>query len=145
MSALQPPPADAPPEEWGAFAVSIPGWRWMLGMGDMTGLQVLGWVDPAQQRRLRCWHIHMECVGTYLPARLLPDPDDPATAGCLLALYSDAPGWHWVEVDREKYGYRLCSWMGRGHTVKRGPLARSAGRACIAAAAALGRWPGGDS
>ena len=70
-----------------------------------------------------------------------PDPEDPATAGCLLAMLgpgewdnvapgsaiaADGRGW-WAWVDG-KYIEGL-----------------TLGQACIAAAAALGRWPGGAS
>ena len=114
--------AERSAEEWGRVAVSLPGWRWMPGMADNKGGRLIdGQCGP----------------------RMTPDPDDPATAGCLLALHADSPGWHWVEVDREHYGWRLCRWMGRGHEVERGPIARNPGRACIAVAEYLGRWPGG--
>ena len=97
-------------EEWGRLAVSLPGWRWMRGMQTLP-----------------------------LPTPGAPDPDDPATAGCLLALLGpgawdnvapgstqayDGEGW-WAWVDGE--------WS-EGLTL---------GRACIAAAEALGRWPNG--
>ena len=106
-------------EEWGRVAVSLPGWRWMPGMrNDRGGRLVVG--DES--------------------ARRTPDPDDPATAGCLLMLLGPgawdnvAPGsavapdgegwWAWVHGD----------WS-EGMTL---------GRACIAAAEALGLWPGGE-
>jgi hypothetical protein len=67
----------------------------------------------------------------------IPDPDDPATAGCLLALLEPAeprpyrrPGGLWV-VATVPYMETIGI-----HSL---PL----GRACIAAAEALGRWPGG--
>ena len=132
MTALTLPAPDAHASEWGALAVSIPGWPWMPGM--------LGYNDYGGTDRIMD---HSEA--SQINAALTPDPDDPATAGCLLALHAMSPGWHWVEVDREHYGYRLCRWMGRAHEVTRGPLARNPGRACIAAAAALGRWPGGGA
>ena len=34
MTALELPAPDAPAEEWGRLAVSLPGWRWMPGMLD---------------------------------------------------------------------------------------------------------------
>ena len=106
-------------EEWGRIAVSLSGWRWMPGMrNDRGGRLVVG--DES--------------------ARRTPDPDDPATAGCLLAMLGPgewdnvAPGsavapngegwWAWVNGD----------WS-EGMTL---------GRACIAVAEALGRWPGGE-
>ena len=57
----------------------------------------------------------------------IPDPDDPATAGCLLALLG---GPDTVAPEVERY-------------VSEGPFddITSLGRACIAAAEALGRWP----
>jgi len=74
-------------EEWGRLAVSLPGWRWMSGMqtgprredGEPDGAICL---DP--------WRIGNDGVpGPYAddPAwEAWPDPDDSATAGCLLAL-----------------------------------------------------------
>lgn len=123
-------------EEWGRIAVSLPGWRWMPGMlarlsagrlrvtlcggGQLSGLRMGGqvvWSDDG------VW----------------PDPDDPATAGCLLALLEPAgprpyrrPGGLWVVATvpyMETYGH----------------LSLQLGRACIAAAEALGRWPGGGT
>jgi hypothetical protein len=151
MTALKTPAPDAPAPEWGRLAVSISGWRWMPGMavdsGNDQGVVTTVWRsddepdDVFVQYDEECPAFNLTEAGDN---RSVPDPDDPATAGCLLALHADSPGWHWVEVDREQYGYRLCSWMGRGHEVTRGPLARNPGRACIAAAAALGRWLGGE-
>ncbi len=138
MTALTPPSSDAPAAEWGCFAVSIPGWRWMPGMLGCHH----GWTTRVVERK-RTGGVRSSGGGDVGPD-CWPDPDDPATAGCLLRLYSDSPGWYWVELDREHYGYRMCRWMGRAHEVTRGPLARNPGRAVIAAAAALGRWPGGE-
>jgi hypothetical protein len=75
----------------------------------------------------------------------LPDPDDPATAGCLLALMGPVVN---VIVREHTTVVRILpddpppdepkseSTRGSGATL---------GRACIAAAAAIGRWPGGGS
>tara|TARA_R110000851_G_scaffold26200_3_gene74557 strand:- start:1929 stop:2267 length:339 start_codon:yes stop_codon:yes gene_type:complete len=111
MTALQTPAADAPAEEWGRLAVSIPGWRWMPGMIDTyPSFRLVVDYDPELDDLSDC----------------VPDPDDPATAGCLLALlgaqvFSVWMAQNWREGDDERIG-----------------------RACIAAAAALGRWPGGE-
>jgi hypothetical protein len=104
--------AERTAEEWGRVAVSLPGWRVLRGMK---------------------WHGEegLPMSSDWLP---WPDPDDPATAGCLLALLGPAismtqrpDGTWWV-------GERWLSkrWWGEGPTL---------GRACIAAAGALGRWP----
>ena len=100
-------------EEWGRVAVSLPGWRWMRGMQTLP-----------------------------LPTPGVPDPDDPATAGCLLALlgpraHMHSPNCDWEETDYWELVIRLPDNSDRhvyGDTL---------GRACIAGAEALGRWPGG--
>jgi len=129
-------------EEWGRVAVSLPGWRWMPGMRYHYG-GFSAATGASENYVDRLWE---DDAGPYdhaiFPA---PDPNDPATFGCILELYSNSPGWHWVEVDAVEYGYRLCTWMGRGSPVVRGPLARNPSIAVIAAAEALGRWPGGAS
>jgi hypothetical protein len=78
-------------------------------------------------------------------ADLTPDPDDPATAGCLLAMLGPYVN---VIVREHTTVVRILpddpppdepqgdSTRGIGVTL---------GRACIAAAAAIGRWPGGAS
>jgi hypothetical protein len=122
-------------EEWGEVAVSLPGWRWMPGMQTLP-----------------------------LPTPGLPDTDDPATAGCFLALLEGALR-HPFTVDQyygpvsvngdglsvawgdglwsvHLWGYPRGATSGSRH----GRLIASStslGRACIAAAEALGRWPGG--
>jgi hypothetical protein len=145
-------------EEWGRLAVSLPGWRWMPGMLTMWSLDE----DPVMPLRLtedagaghpgvsnpvwsgvrsdREYNDHEAD-----PEWCWPDPEDPATAGCLLALLGGA-----VEL---RIGSRrnVAPWVhecivgdgqshdGRIHTVRQPTI----GRACIAAAEAIGRWPGG--
>jgi len=109
VSALTPLHADAPPEEWGAFAVSIPGWRWPDGM---------------------------HCLNSS-PHPPDPDPDHWAWEGWMLRLLGRGPwdcGYHVA------HGYYVEHRGSRAGTTHH----RSLGRACIAAAAALGRWPGGS-
>jgi len=101
MSIYTLPALDAPAEDWGRVAVALPGWRWMEGM--LAHGHMGAWRTGAAGALAGSW----------------PDPDDPATEGCLLAL------------------------LGRPHHGLLQPRGTTLGRACIAAAAALGRWPGG--
>jgi hypothetical protein len=127
-------------KEWGRVAVSLPGWRWMPGMRavDETGGDTPGRVFDSiglvvfedQDRDLTEERVYLHDV---------PDPDDPATAGCLLAMLEGAgprpyrrPGGLWVVA------------TGPGFALEPDSLQpRTLGRACIAAAEAIGRWPGG--
>ena len=106
-------------EEWGRVAVSLPGWRWMPGM------RIGGEVSGRHQRVSDHWHMQSAMLD---PRRThaWPDPDDPATAGCLLALLGAGAFGVWMADNwREGEEERI-------------------GRACIRVAAALGRWPGGE-
>lgn len=89
----------------------------------------------------RAWVINYDPDTDDKMCDSVPDPDDPATAGCLLA--SLGPG---VVVAIGPDGVRVGadSVDAEGLPCKVfGKLERTLGRACIAAAAALGRWPGG--
>jgi hypothetical protein len=130
-------------EEWGRVAVSLPGWRWMPGMLAMWSLDE----DPVMPLRLtedasegHTYTANPVWSGVRSdrehndheidPEWCWVDPDDPATAGCLFALLG---GPDTVAPLVELY-------VSEGAT---GDI-RSLGRACIAAAEALGRWPGGE-
>ena len=121
-------------EEWGRVAVSLPGWEWMPGMLEHRHQLLGGWL----KRR----SIDSDYFNTGHEARLFdehawPDPDDPATEGCLIRLLGSArlarqaltAAGHYNEAHR----LHIAFMLGKG-----------IGPACIAAAAALGRWPGGD-
>jgi hypothetical protein len=141
-------------KEWGRVAVSLPGWRWMPGMLNIgQSLRVVapklatctgmyrGRVSPPDSGTAdgwcRAWVINYDPDIDDQMCDTAPDPDDPATAGCLLAMLEGAgprpyrrPGGLWVVATvpyMETYGH----------------LSLPLGRACIAAAEALGRWPGG--
>jgi len=118
-------------EEWGRLAVSLPGWRWMPGMLPQV-FECNEWIENPR------FDSYTE-ESMWMYNKSVPDPDDPATAGCLLALLGD-DAWrvraahaqnrrHPWQVD---HGDRI-SWH------------ETLGPACIAAAEALGRWPGGAS
>ena len=117
-------------EEWGRVAVSLPGWRWMPGMFvPSPGYGRLDDDDVSDHPLYRLPLRHAdECW---------PDPDDPATAGCLLALL----GVQAVDVvcPAANGGRWAVSVSGPHHI----GIGSTLGRACIAAAVALGRWPGG--
>lgn len=145
--------SDRNAEEWGRIAVGLPGWRWMPGMSfgykrDRKGLRVSDSHGP--HFRLRCDDGVVQ--GTTLPGGGVvlvfptgsvnkgstpwPNPDDPATAGCLLELLGP-----FVTVTRSRSrGYIVHV---AGHDVPVFGRGGSLGRACIAAAEAIGRWPGG--
>ncbi len=116
-------------EDWGRVAVSLPGWRWMPGM--------LQWRTGPWMGSRRS--VDSDYCDTGHEARVMggdtwPDPDDPATAGCLLALLGHEAGMVQVWYDGARWRPNAASpWVG--------PM--GLGRACIAAAEALGRWPGG--
>ena len=135
-------------EDWGRLAVSLPGWRWMPGMLTMWSLDE----DPVMPLRLtedagaghpgvsnpvwsgvrsdREYNDH-----EVDPEWCWPDPDDPATAGCLLGLLG--PLGH--VMDALSRAERMDLWSALMHALAHDPPAL--GRACIAAAEALGRWP----
>ena len=127
-------------EEWGRIAVSLPGWRWMPGMFvPSPGYGRLDDDDVSDHPLYRLPLRHAdECW---------PDPDDPATAGCLLALLGDPLTrmfWYGINVT-----VRVNIMPPKGERVfiaehgERGFNQPTLGRACIAAAEAIGRWPGG--
>jgi hypothetical protein len=148
-------------EEWGRVAVSLPGWRWMPGMLAVPTSHprerwLICWSDQQYTKTLDGWdgphgwegggykvdNGKVWGIGPYAgdPIDLsgdgwLPDPDDPATAGCLLALLGSSV----MSVEPADDGGWLVELYDLG--VYHGS---SLGRACIAAAEALGRWPGGE-
>jgi len=153
-------------EEWGRVAVSLPGWRWMPGMGLLPlpseverrnrDNEAVGYfrygghtkdgptvthVRPSRIRR----HVNLT-KGHYHPVRafFVPDPDDPATAGCLFALLGDEV-WRLVHDERgwfafvDGLGPAGCPVVGTGHLLPCANLARAA----IHIAKTLEQWPGG--
>ena len=137
-------------EEWGKLAVSLPGWRWMPGM-----LVVDTASNPAYRFTGRAWDdggvvsddgdgLNLECICRVE----WPDPDDPATAGCLLALLGDSwcaaiEGGFFALWRREDSRALELLTIDEYQADSRLHIATTLGRACIAAAEALGRWPGG--
>lgn len=113
-------------------AVACPRWRWMEGMREATGCRA-GLISPdgmvqasthrsgkGQPRAV----VHVVDIGGSNNgwARALPDLDDPATVGCLLALVREAWGdpllhvqWSWTWSGWYVYGAhpRLPGLLGR--------------------------------
>lgn len=114
-------------EEWGRIAVSLPGWRWIPGMLEQ-----------------RTGERYEDGDGPWIVGKR-PDPDDPATEGCMVRLLGDRlESVQMVESTGEPdYGWRVMWFSDRGRICST-PGFVSIGRACIAAAEALGRWPGGE-
>lgn len=121
--------AERTAEEWGRVAVSLPGFRpgGMVGTIDTPDGEVGFGLDGMIWRRP-----HSDGIR---PPWVL-DVDHPATAGCLFAL---------LGVDRDSLMLLpnedgLFEWYNGEYFDEQSlPF----GRACIAAAEALGRWPGG--
>jgi hypothetical protein len=132
-------------EEWGRVAVSLPGWRWMRGMSIPATEDNREALVDYPPSLLYVSEAGSDERGEVADGEDYPDPDDPATEGCMLRLLGRplyaveprGPAW-WVTLalldhpDSDEDGLLQI----RGSTV---------GRACIAAAEALGRWPGGAS
>ena len=118
-------------EDWGRLSVSLPGWRWMPGMLACSG----SWSERVVERK-RTGGARLSGGGD-VGCSCWPDPDDPATEGCMLELL----GAHAVDVvcPAANGGRWAVSVSGPHHI----GIGSTLGRACIAAAEALGRWPGG--
>ena len=119
-------------------AMELPGFRWMAGVRRDDGYIFVG-LDPTNneehcfatpaglvERHEYCWPQHL------IDAEVAIDPDDPATAGCLLALLGERVAV--VHGTRSWFVNPYGDGSGEGSTL---------GRACIAAALAMGCWPGG--
>lgn len=111
--------AERTAEEWGRLAVSLPDWRWLPGM---LGRNEIGGTD----------RIMDQSEALQANADIVPDPDDPATEGCLVRLLGPVHEAVWYTGDCDR-------WVVAVREERR--LYTSLGRACIAAAEALGRWP----
>ena len=135
------PAPDAPAEDWGRLAVSLPGWRWMPGMLGRLGAGRLR-VTLCGAGQLSGLRIGGQVV--WSDDGVWPDPDDPATAGCLLALLGPCVVMA-TGPDGSRVGVDSVRGFGAGVQSKVfGDLQDTLGRACIAAAEALRRWPGGE-
>lgn len=120
-------------EEWGRIAVSLPGWRWMPGMRYTYG-GFSASTGASEDYVERLWE---DDAGPYDHAIFpTPDPDDPATEGCLIRLLGPVHEAVWYTGDCDR-------WVVAVGEERR--LYTSLGRACIAAAEAIGRWPGGEA
>lgn len=129
---------------------TLPGWRWMAGMRALTdhrgahGAPYRLWTGNHGMLRgegegdasgyVGGWESMAELLGA------VPDPTDPATGGCLLALLGPDVA---VTISARETGplYRIGYGLdGRRHATTGHD---SLGAACIAVAVAMGRWPGG--
>ena len=145
-------------EEWGWVAVNLPGWDWLPGMGLLPLPETIRQNERRQENtgeyryagysnlseivtHLRPSYVRKQVnlvSGRYSPiwAYFALDPDDPATEGCLVRLLGPSFEAVWYTNDCDR-------WVVAVGDERR--LYTSLGRACIAAAEALGRWPGGNT
>jgi len=151
-------------EDWGRIATGLPGWRWMPGMRCRQRSDV-GTLEPWEAAEVAGAHRrYMGCArgkhwAVFRPSKKRglwssvsvrgggawhwPDPDDPATAGCLLALLGPGEPTRSMSLFVRRDGFEVDFWTGPTLVYRTpGPFS-SVGRACIAAAEALGHWPGG--
>ena len=142
-------------EEWGRIAVSLPGWEWMPGMRSEintdTRRAAYRWLaGPSDDRHyghvviVEDKHGHAcRTLATLQPGPDdVPDVDDAATAGCMLELLGEQWGaYHYRPSEHPAHTPYEIVIDGVGEFVTD---ASTLGRSCIIAAAALGRWPGGD-
>ena len=135
MTALQTPAPDAPAEEWGRLAVSIPG---APAAWHRTDELILVTGDGQHIAPDGTWWRPVACAAGLLSL----DPDHPATAGCLLALLGNLE-----KADELADSLHLRRDQCPSDAVIDAVVSGDSGRisrACIAAAAAHGRWPGGE-
>jgi len=131
VTALQTPAPDAPAEEWGALAVSIPDWRWPWTCSHtevcppMPGFV---WLEGA-------W-CYTDDITSAARIRVSPDPDHWAWEGWLRRMLGDT----FAHISTDGDGYVACIIVD-GDTME--GTGRTIGRAAIAAAGTNGRWPGG--
>ena len=148
MTALKTPAPDAHASEWGALAVSIPGWRWPIST-DPRDLAVR---LPGFVREKNHWHWvddifeEMPCIistrlGIVQRAECVPDPDHWAWWGWFIELLQ--PIGFGVGTDEDGV-CNVSLWETDEDGTSHEGTGRTIGRACIAAAAANGRWPGGE-
>lgn len=127
-------------DEAAAAAVALRGWVWVAGMAATSGGRVT-WVDHEPQVDPDTLELVQPPGGVpyYFDEPLwnrVPDPDDAATAGVLLAmlgrrvvqLYPARTGWSVALAREGGDGLLHCTEA-------------TLGRAVVAAAVALGGWP----
>ena len=132
-------------EEWGRVAVALPGWRWMPGM--VFGSLYAHGMNARVQAHDITTDTDAPDVYWFLPesppSDAWPDPDDPATAGCLLALLGPEAAHMTTAVFIRHNAVEIDLLVGPTVVHRSSGPHRNLGRTCIATAEAIGRWPGG--
>jgi hypothetical protein len=123
-----------------ATAAGLPGWRWCAGMATLGGGRV-SWVDTEPQMDADTLELVHAPGGTPYDGdhRLrtpLPNVDDAATAGCLLAML----GRRVVQLHPARTGWTVRLARTDGDALLHCTEA-TLGRALVVAAATLGGWP----
>ena len=106
-----------------------PWWRWMAGMVDQHGRRVIEvgagrneavpveWSDAIACDVVEMYEHPDDARAEWEDA--IPDPTDPATLGCLLALARElwVDCWLWLDVDTLGIMRRVRVWRGTGYPV----------------------------
>lgn len=129
-------------EEWGRVAVALPGWRWLPGMLDTEGDRWGGvTLHDGAREVLRAVTAPKQYAYEWSGRAI--DPDDPATAGTLLALLGPEAAHMTTAVFIRHNAVEIDLLVGPTVVHRSSGPHRNLGRTCIATAEAIGRWPGG--
>ena len=126
----------------GRRAVACKHWRWMPGMlslaGGGDGPRRVAWRSEAYAGGIHADDQRVRPDNGPVRHNALPDLDDPATLGCVLALAREAWGDSTITTDSEGGDPTVCAWWMNGDD---GPLTGPCRSEADALVSALERAP----